>query len=343
MHYDGTIRIQTSKNAKYLQKISKSIDYIKIQSRANELANKLRRVVMPFSNLKLIKTESISRYFSKMTVMPQISINTNLFQSFSNLSVILSSYNINFMQMALYIEESFKQFGDFSDKCLFLSIAEEMGYPIYMEVNSELQERLIASYRENENHCNKKEMREIILEYYDDYIDRILNGIKNVNIFNTERVVLIEEGIETYQLGLYGSSASLFAAQLSGMIRDVYEELSTFYRIPKKEKNELLISYKQNCTPDSEKGMLIQIVNSQTKGIMLWYKVLKHFLSIVYSTKNNDIVSQPNRNMICHGKQTNYNTKEMNLKLIMCMDIISELAWRVKEMKEEYSKMIIDV
>lgn len=186
-------------------------------------------------------------------------------------------------------------------------------------------------------------MREIVLDYYnDDYIDRILNGIKNVYVFNAERVVLIDEGIETYQFGLYGSSASLFAAQLSGMIRDVYEELSTFHRISKKEKNELLIAFNQNCTPDSEKGMLLQIVNSQTNGIMLWYKVLKHFLNIVYSTKNNDITTQPNRNMICHGKQTNYNTKEMNLKLIMCMDIIAELAWRVEEMKEEHSESVID-
>lgn len=154
---------------------------------------------------------------------------------------------------------------------------------------------------------------------------------------------LIEEGIETYQLGLYGSSASLFAVQLSGMIRDAYDELSTFHKISKKEKNELLVAFNQKCMPDSEKGMLLQIVNSQTKNIMLWYKVLKHFLNILYSTKKNDIATQPNRNMICHGKQTNYNTKEMNLKLIMYMDIISELAWRVKEMKEEYSEAIIDV
>ena len=348
MHYDGTIRIQSSINAKYLQKMSKSMDYIKIQSRVNELAKRLRRVVMPFSNLKLIETEFISRYFSKMTVISQIGTNTNLFQSFSNmtsnLSVILASYNTNFMQMALYIAESFKQFSDFSDKCLFLRIADEMGFPIYLETDSELKNRLIASYIEYGNQCNKKEMREIILDYYnDDYIEHILNGIKNVHVFNPERVVLIEEGIETYQLGLYGSSASLFAAQLSGMIRDVYEELSTFHRISKKEKNELLVAFNQNCTPDSEKGMLLQVVNCQSQGFMIWHKVVRNFLDFVYSTKKNNIGTQPNRNMICHGKQTNYNTKEMNVKLILYMDIISELAWRVKNMKEEHLEVIIDV
>ena len=71
--------------------------------------------------------------------------------------------------------------------------------------------------------------------------------------------------------------------------------------------------------------------------------MLQYFLGVAYSTKENDIDTQPNRNMICHGKQTNYNTKEMNLKLILCMDIIAELAWRVKKMQEEYSEIVIDV
>ena len=89
--------------------------------------------------------------------------------------------------------------------------------------------------------------------------------------------------------------------------------------------------------------MLLQIVNSQSRGGMIWYKVLRHFLDIVYSSKGHKMAIQPQRHMICHGKQTNYNTKEMNMKLILCMDIIAELAWRVKQMKEVYSEVVIDV
>lgn len=349
MNYDATIRIQSSVNVNYFKGISKSIDYIKIPSRTNELANELKRAVMPLCHLKLIETQSVSKYLLNLPIMPQINLNEKLIQSFtnmtSNLSAILASYNNNlFRQMALHMIESFKRFGDLSEKCLFLKIADEMGFPLYLEVDSKLQDRLMASYIENGNQCNKKEMREIILDYYDDdYIDHILDGIRNVQIFNSERVVLIEEGVETYRLGKYGSSASLFAVQLSGMIRDVYEELSTFYRLSNKEKQELLISYNQNCTPDSEKGMLLQIVNSQSQGFMIWYKVLRHFLNIVYSPKGHDMVLQPQRHMICHGKQTNYNTKEMNLKLILCMDIIAELAWRVKNMKKEYSESSFNI
>lgn len=344
MQYDGTIRIQSNINTKYLKEMSKITNYFNKQSGYMELSNAVHNA---FKTIKPLYTHSYMELFSNSVTLFQNSIIGNFMQSsidiHKSLNCILFSYGTILQQCISEFPSSFVQFKVLSDKCLFLKIADEIGFPIYLEIDSELQDRLIATYMENGGRCDKKEMCEIIWEYYNDsYIDQIFNGIKNAHVFNEERVVLIEEGIETYQLGLYGSSASLFAAQLSGMIRDVYEELSIFHRISKKEKNELLISYNQNCKPDSEKGMLLQIVNCQRQGFMVWHKVLRHFLKIVYSTKENNIAVQPNRNLICHGKQTNYNTKEMNLKLIMCMDIISELAWRVKNMKEEYSEMIIE-
>ena len=51
----------------------------------------------------------------------------------------------------------------------------------------------------------------------------------------------------------------------------------------------------------------------------------------------------PKRHMLCHGIQLNHDTKEMNLILIMCMDILSELAWRVRKMKEENAQIVIDL
>lgn len=335
--YTDVIRIQNSVNVNCLKEISKSMDYIKMQSKINDLKN----AVIPLCNLKLYEVQPISECLSSLATVLQSDFSENLTQSISYLNCVLCNCG-NILQRSIL--ESFEQWKKLSEKSLFLKIADELGFPIYLEMDTELQDRLIYSYKHNGNNCNKKEMCEIILDYYnDEYIDHILNGIKNVQVFNSERVVLIEEGIETYQLGLYGSSASLFAAQLSGMIRDVYDELSTFYRLSNKEKKELLICYNQNCKTDSEKGMLLQIVNCQSQGFIIWHKVLHHFLNVVYSTKENDIDTQPNRNMICHGKQTNYNKKEMNLKLILCMDIIAELAWRVKKAQEEYSEIVIDV
>lgn len=335
--HTNIIRIQSNVNVNHLKEISKSMNYVKMQSSINGL----KKAVMPLYSLGLSEMQPISECISSLVTVLQSNFSENLAQSMSYLNSVLSSCS-NILQSSVL--ESFNQWKNLSDRNLFLKIGDEMGFPIYLEVDSELQDRLIASYRKNGNQCNKKEMREIILNYYnDDYIDRILDGIKNVHVFNPERAALIEEGIETYGLALYGSSASLFAAQLSGMICDVYRELSKFYRISNNVKKELLIRYNQNCRTDSEKGMLLQIVDSQSQDFIIWHKILRHFLDVVYSPKGNDMDTQPQRHMICHGKQTNYNTKEMNLKLILCMDIIAELAWRVKEMQEEYSEIVIDV
>lgn len=346
MQYDGIIRIQSSIDTGYKKETSNAmifakVNYAEMQSKMDEL----RKVIMPFGTIKKSELQALKNIIEKMSAT---SICRNLIHSFSPANVTSELRDkiasCNHIVQNAFGTISFKQFRYLQEKYLFLKIADEIGFPIYMEVNSELQDRLICSYRKNGNQCNKKEMREIILNYCnDEYIEHILNGIRNVQVFNAERVVLIEEGMGAYQFGFYGSSASLFAAQLSGMISDVYKELSTFHRFSKKEKEELLIAFNQNCIPDSEKGMLLQIIDIQSQGFMIWYRVIQYFLNIVYLTTKNNIAAQPNRNLICHGKQTNYNTKEMNIKLILCMDIIAELAWRVKNMKEEYSEASIDV
>lgn len=340
MHYDGTIHVKSGINVNHLKELSKTTNYLYKESGYNKLAKQINNTLKIFRPL-YNKSNMLS--FSNLGTLMQNrisdSLRRNSFEINKQFKYILSDFTASMQKTFQYCNSYFWQFKGLSDKCLYLKIADEIGFPIYLEMDSDLQHKLIGSYIQNGNQCNKKEMCEIILDYYnDECVDHILNGIKNVQVFNSERVILIEEGIEAYQLGFYGSSASLFAAQLSGMIKDVYNELIRFHRISYKEKNELLVRFNQNCRRDSEKGMLLQIIDRQSKGFFVWDRVLHHFLDVIYSTKENDMDTQPNRNMICHGKQTNYNTKEMNLKLILCMDIIAELAWRVKQMKEEYSR-----
>ena len=233
---------------------------------------------------------------------------------------------------------------EFFDRILFMSIADEIGFPVYMEVDTELQDRLLKSYRENGHQCNIEEMRQIIIDYYNDgYVDQILNGIQNVGIFNEQRVKLISEGIEVYQLGYYGTSASSFAAYISGMIRDIYKEICTMHKFTKEEKKEIIACFDRDFKPDSEKGMLLQIVCSQDGAPLFWYQVVSYFLDNLYASGEKGMDKLPKRHMICHGIQTNHNTREMNLILIMCMDILSELAWRVRRMKEENRQIVIEL
>ena len=259
-------------------------------------------------------------------------------------TTVLSSAMKSIGGMASWKKDFSKKFSEFYNRILFMDIADEIGFPIYMEVDTELQNQLLKSYRKNGNQCNKEEMRQIIIDYYNDgYVDQILNGIQNVGIFNEQRVKLISEGIEVYQLGYYGASAASFASYISGMIRDIYKEICTLHKFTKEEKKEIIACFDQRCKPDSEKGMLLQIVCSQDRSPLFWYQVVSYFLDNFYASGENGMELYPKRHMLCHGIQLNHDTKEMNLILIMCMDILSELACRVKKMKEENTQIVIDL
>lgn len=263
-------------------------------------------------------------------------IGTSLLKSISER---LKSFTQDLFQSHL---EFVRNYQGIYDDVLFVKIANEIGFPVYLEMGSELKSLLLASYRANNNQCNGKEMQQIILDYYnDDYIDAILHSIENVNIFRSDRVLLVREGIEVYQEGHYGASGSLFSTQMSGMIRDIFDELNTIYPYTQTEKKELMVAFDQHCKPDSEKGMLLQIVCRQDGGILVWNRITEYFLDVIYSSGEKYMDTQPKRHMICHGIQTNYNTKEMSLKQIICLDILAELAWRVKQMKADEEAIIV--
>lgn len=231
------------------------------------------------------------------------------------------------------------------DRMLFLEIVEKIGYPVYLECDTELQNILIEAYRKNNYNCNIDEMKQIIMDYYnEDYIDNICYGFVNENILKKERASLLIEGIMAYQFGLYGAANSLFAAQMSGMIRDIYDELSEIHKYTKAEKNEIKNFYDLGrCKDDSEKVMLVEVISEQEGGFIIWHQIAKYFLKYVFSSGEKYMEEYPKRHMICHGIQTNYNTKEMSLKLILCLDILVELALRIEKMKENNQQVVIDM
>lgn len=235
--------------------------------------------------------------------------------------------------------KSLKEFAKFGEYLKFLNIADEMKFPIYLENGGELQSLLMESYHRNGDTCNKEEMTQIIMEYFNgDYALRVFESIKSVGIFekyNAGRIECLKEGFELYEEGRYIGAGSTFVLQLSGMIKDVYEEMCTIHRFTRKEKQELIVTFGQGCSIDSEKSKLLQIISCQNSGGFTWSKIADHFLNVVYCTKDAYVESNPQRHPMCHGEQTNYGTQEMNLKLVMCMDILAELAWRIQDMKAE--------
>jgi len=86
--------------------------------------------------------------------------------------------------------------------------------------------------------------------------------------------------------------------------------------------------------------MLAEVISEQKGSIMVWCHVIKYFLDYIYKSGERNMNEYPKRHMICHGIQTNFNTKEMSLKIILCLDILAELALRAKR---NISQGIIDI
>lgn len=239
--------------------------------------------------------------------------------------------------------DSIKYYRKAVDRYLFFEIADEIGLPIYLECDTILQDKLIEIYRENNNSCNVKEMRCVVMNYYNkDYIESICNGFTNLYIFGEERIKLLVDSINVFHLGYYGVANSSFVNQMSGMIRDIHKELSVIHKYSKAEKNEIKTLFDLKCRDDSEKVMLLEILCEQNRGFLLWYRVAKFFLKYTYSSKEKYMDQHPKRHMICHGIQTNHDTREMSIELVFCLDILVELAWRIQKMREENKQMVID-
>lgn len=260
-----------------------------------------------------------------------------------NRSIIFDIHN-SLKCMKLQNLEIFEYSRKAVDRNLFFEIADEIGLPIYLECDTILQDKLIEMYRENNNSCNVKEMRCIVMDYYNkDYVENICIEFTNLYILGKERIKLLIDSIDVFQLGYYGVANSSFVDQISGMIRDIHEELSLLHKYSKAEKNEIKTLFNiQKYNDNSEKIMLLEILCEQNRGFLLWYRVAKFFLKYIYSSKEKYMDQHPKRHMICHGIQTNHDTREMSIELIICIDILVELAYRIQKMREENKQMVID-
>lgn len=138
MQYDGTIRIQSSIKTKYLREITKTAKYLDRQSGYKTISNTIRNVIKANATLY---TPSYIDSFSNAVTLFQNSISKNYVQNtidmYENLKYVLSDCMASIQKTISYIS-SFPIPYKAYKRSLFFKIADEIGYPIYLEVNTEL-------------------------------------------------------------------------------------------------------------------------------------------------------------------------------------------------------------
>lgn len=211
----------------------------------------------------------------------------------------------------------------------FISIASDINFPIYFEVDTELQDSILeivtADVSESEERTEKIE--KCIMEYYN---HEVLHSIMDVWLeqswIDQWQKEALEEAIEDYEEERYYSTGSILMCQLGGLITRLYDATKTLEEIPQEEKKEILSLYDIGKA-NSEKAKVIQMMSIQDQGILLWERSADYFVNYIYSSSGDirKFTDDPGRNKICHGELTNYGTQKHALKAILVTDIIFQL------------------
>lgn len=219
----------------------------------------------------------------------------------------------------------------------FIEIASVIGFPIFFEIDTELQDKLISICGDYlEEYYPTEEIKQCIYEYYNcEMLMEMLNVWNEQEWITVERKKALQEAIEVYQQGYYFSTGSIMMCQLGGLINDLFTE-SNFTTLMTLEDRKNVNSLYNVGKLDSEKGRVLQMMSVQESGVIQWYKSAEYMMHHTYSSSEDITLFEynPGRHKICHGEQTNYGTKEHALKAILVVDIVIQLGEQMLREKE---------
>lgn len=346
---DRELAIEINTNVKYQKVIIKNICNLHTVRETPKVIKTER--VMDFPTSEMIQ-ESISRMQETME-----ELNKSIMSSISDLAVygenIIGSIGENTYNL---LEEIIGQISaykipkihinksqEIKDKEKFLNIAEENALPIFLEIDTLLQENVLNIAESSSKDKLKSNLEDFIMNYYDnEQIDNILDFWMEQNWLENERKRILKEAVEVYKLEYYAASTSTLMCQIGGVITLLYKLYGVDKETEKKEKELMKKRYEKKKKKIgtikqtkyiSEKMKALIMTDLQSSGLFIWYRCANYLVNFVYSSEKDltHFVKDPGRNKICHGEQYNYRNKIFALKAILAMDMIIQLSNELME------------
>lgn len=321
----------------------------------HELANSFARIHIPDENFVFAKSISQMVDMSGLKIQTANMLSRIVAQTISNLCSEMQVYHKASEEAAIALGEMTKKIvqsipkikfpiidEDTRNRLRFMKIVSQVNYPIYFEIDTELQNRIINIYdsyvgKSEEDMLN--EIEKCILDYYNhDMLDQILYSWIQQSWIHPERKAALKEAIEEYEEGKYYATGSILMCQLGGLITELYDITDTKILLSTEDKKEVLSLYHIK-SQNSEKSKVVQMMSVQSGAAYLWYSSSKYFMNYTYSSSEDAATFEkdPGRNKICHGEQTNYGRKEMALKAILVTDIVVQLGIQMMNEIEQAS------
>lgn len=217
----------------------------------------------------------------------------------------------------------------------YIRIMAELGWPAYMDGDYNFHERIVSLCKNGTQDL----ILNAIYEHYDAlYIQYLQESLEESKVICKNRIPLFKEAFLLYNLGYYYGSVTLLLTQLAGIIKDIdcylsemgleYDEdsfklLNTRYKVSKNgEKGKILLTLLEGRKYNDEDNEYLYLIG--------------YFRSLLFAEKldNDCLTTQINRNMIFHGEQVTFGSKEQALKLILCID---SLLWVCEVLYKRYN------
>lgn len=345
MNEGNTINLIDKETQNKIEETYKSMPQINIPPGMQTALNQTRKCLCANAAMQIKGLQAITAATQFMTESLAISIRENCLEilkisadviafSYQALNISNQMENIidklaNSIQINLPKIELPKIDPKTYNRWKFISIASDINFPIYFELDTELQDIIleIVAADVNKSEERTEKIEKCIMEYYNhDVLHSIMDVWLEQPWIDQWQKEALEEAIENYEDGRYYSTGSILMCQLGGLITRLYDITKTIEEIPQEEKQEILSLYDIG-KPNSEKAKVIQMMSIQDQSILLWERSANYFANYVYSSSNNikKFQKDPGRNKICHGELTNYGTQKHALKAILVIDIIFQL------------------
>lgn len=220
-----------------------------------------------------------------------------------------------------YTDDELKNYHD------YVRVMAEIDWPAYINGDPAFHQVVLDCYDAE----GEGSVVSAIYEYYDAlYLKNLEDQLSESLIIKKERLPLFHEAFLLYQLGYYYGVVAILINQIVGITADIEKFLkknSAGYD----PKTLELMENRYGVTPTSDKGRVMTAAVEGKSidddvgeyGYLLGYlrfKVFKSHLS------KNETQKHTNRNLLCHGAQLNYGTKEHALKIILCIDALAWIA-----------------
>lgn len=208
----------------------------------------------------------------------------------------------------------------------------ELDWPAYINGDPDFHEEIINSY-ETEGIPG---VESAIYDYYGAlYLKGLEDELAASKVIKQERLPLFHEALLLYQLGYYHGAVAILITQLIGITADIEKFLKENDASYNQKTIELMKKrYRLAHTNDTYRVMTavvegMTIDDEQNEyGFLLGYLRFKIFHNHMPKAETEKHV---NRNMLCHGSQLNYGTKEHALKVILCVDALAWIAEVISE------------